>query len=225
MSKSKPKFKVGDKVRILDGSKIENYAYNWSGKGNPLIDLLLELDESVATVTMDAYIGKICTIKSSVTLPDGRIAYTMKEVNKYRFDERGLEPAGETWFDRPTEESPTFKKFTNNRIEIYREGRNVIAVDKRTGEKAIAKCSPEDEFVFETGAQLAFERLMQSQKYFSGKVVCIKAVTDEFTTGKIYEIKDGVIYSDFGVRVTSKLISSVDELNGRLLSQFVEIVE
>ena len=32
--------------------------------------------------------------------------------------------------------------------------------------------------------------------YYNGKVVCIKADTDHWTVGKVYEIKDGVVFSD-----------------------------
>ncbi len=52
----------------------------------------------------------------------------------------------------------------NECIVIYRKGNETIALDKRTGEKGIAKCSPEDEFDFEIGAKLAFERLFATEK-------------------------------------------------------------
>ena len=45
-------------------------------------------------------------------------------------------------------------------IVIFRRGRNVIAKDVATGNKGIAKCSPDDEFVFKTGASIALARLM-----------------------------------------------------------------
>ena len=44
-------------------------------------------------------------------------------------------------------------------IVIYRKGSETVALDKTTGKKAVAKCSPEDTYDFYTGAQLAFERL------------------------------------------------------------------
>ena len=44
-------------------------------------------------------------------------------------------------------------------IVIYRKGNETIALDKTTGKKAVAKCSPDDTYDFMTGAQLAFERL------------------------------------------------------------------
>lgn len=66
------KFKVGDKVRILDGSKIDRYTGSW-------------------VRSMNAYVGNIVTIKSIETDWDGgRVSYHMKEIN-HRWDERGLE--------------------------------------------------------------------------------------------------------------------------------------
>ena len=45
-------------------------------------------------------------------------------------------------------------------IVIFRRGREVIAKDVATGNEGIAKCSPDDEFVFKTGASIALARLM-----------------------------------------------------------------
>ena len=45
-------------------------------------------------------------------------------------------------------------------IVIFRRDREVIAKDVATGNKGIAKCSPDDEFVFKTGASIAMARLM-----------------------------------------------------------------
>ena len=48
----------------------------------------------------------------------------------------------------------------NETIVIYRKENQVIALDKVSGSKAIARCHPDDEFDFYIGAKLAFERLM-----------------------------------------------------------------
>lgn len=45
-------------------------------------------------------------------------------------------------------------------IVIFQRGRNVIAKDVATGNEGIAKCSPNDEFNFHTGASIALARLM-----------------------------------------------------------------
>ena len=249
---NKTKFKVGDKVRILDGSKIKDYTGGWC---------------------MDDQVGMIATIDDVFHYPDGKVAYWMKGF-PCQYDERGLELA------------------TPETIVIYRDDQKVIALDKTTGKKGIAKCNPKDEFNFEIGAKLAFERLfpdphkfkigdkiigtkeanrylythegwegivtkvysdgeidakdlndggiyteLESRcfvlansieakpKYFNGKVVCVEAKTSFFTKGKIYEIKDGVGFDDTGDIMTSKPIASIKELNDRMNSQFMEIVE
>lgn len=50
-------------------------------------------------------------------------------------------------------------------IIIYRDGNKTIAMNKVTGEKAEAKCSPEDEFNFSVGAKLALDRLFGAPYY------------------------------------------------------------
>lgn len=50
-------------------------------------------------------------------------------------------------------------------IIIYRDGNKTIAMNKVTGEKAEAKCRPEDEFNFSVGAKLALDRLFGAPYY------------------------------------------------------------
>lgn len=65
------KFNVGDRVRVLDGSKIKNYTGNWC---------------------MDEHIGKIFTVKRRYTYPlNGKNAYKLDDEDSYTWDERGLE--------------------------------------------------------------------------------------------------------------------------------------
>ena len=52
------------------------------------------------------------------------------------------------------------RKSKNPSIVIFRRDRNVIAKNVTTGDEGIAKCSPDDEFVFKTGASIALARLM-----------------------------------------------------------------
>ena len=83
-------------------------------------------------------------------------------------------------------------------IVIFRQGNQVTALDKATGEKGVARCCPEDTFDFKTGAKLAFERLMQCPnkpdeiKYYSGKIIFTKG-DRYFKTGHIYEVVNGQI--------------------------------
>lgn len=125
------RFKVGDKVEILDGSKIQNYKNGWvSG--------------------MKRYVGetKIITYLNS----DG--SCKIENTSFYDWDPRGLRLVEET-------------------IVIYRKGQDVIALDKSTGNKAIAKCNPEDKFDFQIGTKLAFDRLMEENKIKIGDKVKI----------------------------------------------------
>lgn len=89
-------------------------------------------------------------------------------------------------------------------VIIYRNGQDVIALDKETGEKAVAKCHPNDEFDFAIGAQIAFGRLYHSQDYISedNKAKC----KPEFQVGdrvrfikKDYEVSSINIVNELGV--------------------------
>ena len=93
---------------------------------------------------MDHLMGKVVEIKGSTTCGEYKV-YDPKHHCEWSFAEDDLEPVNET-------------------IVIYRKDREVIAVDKVTGDKAIAKCSPEDTFDFNVGAKLAFDRLMNGNK-------------------------------------------------------------
>ena len=184
------KFKVGDKVRILDGSKIEDYTGNWNDFG------------------MRIYVGKIDTIKRSF-IYEGSSAYEL-EHNRYTWDERGLELVRENKFkvgdivagnDKADKCYDVTKKGVKCNVTCVCDGGSLIKVEvaegvfkgreycvlpkcfdlapseeitiKRYGNKvvakygdktAVAKCSPEDTFDFATGAKLAFERLMSVEE-------------------------------------------------------------
>lgn len=120
-------------------------------------------------------------------------------------------------------------------IVIYRNDSEVIALDKTTGEKAVAKCSPVDEFDFKFGAKLAFERLLggevkeEKPKLYNGKIVCVSNYmnTNNLTVGKIYEIKDGFYLDDDGAKRPHdrKAIKNLEEYFSRTYAKFVELVE
>ena len=93
---------------------------------------------------MDHLMGKVVEIKGSTKWGEYKV-YDPKHHCEWIFVEDDLEPVNET-------------------IVIYRKDREVIAVDKVTGDKAIAKCSPEDTFDFNVGSKLAFDRLMNGNK-------------------------------------------------------------
>lgn len=120
-----------------------------------------------------------------------------------------------------------------NYIIIYKDNKRVVAIDKETGKTGVAKCHPDDEFDFNIGAKLAFERLMEppkeEEKFYNGKVVCVdRGECDWVTTGKIYEFKDGIAMHDDGTRFCSGIkIKCADDLNhiGHYSAKFIEVVE
>lgn len=88
---------------------------------------------------MDHLMGK--TVKIKHVSPLGKcVVYDPKNNYNWFFKADDLEPVNET-------------------IVIYSKDREVIALDKATGNKAIARCNPVDEYDFRVGAKLAFERL------------------------------------------------------------------
>lgn len=69
------KFKVGDRVRILDGSEIEGYAGCW-------------------VTEMEKFVGKVGVIKQVNTYPfTDKESYTLHGFDRFTFDGRGLKRA------------------------------------------------------------------------------------------------------------------------------------
>lgn len=92
---------------------------------------------------MDHLMGKVVKIERTVN--SRYVVRDSKNDYDWFFIEDDLEPVNET-------------------IVIYSKDREVIAVDKITGDKAIARCNPADEYDFHIGAKLAFDRLMNGNK-------------------------------------------------------------
>ena len=89
-----------------------------------------------------------------------------------------------------------------NKIVITTDGTETLARlydGNKVIKTATAKCSPDDNFSFETGAKIAFERLIdyaeKEPKYFNGKVVCVNKYAG-FTVGKIYKFVNGQCFDD-----------------------------
>ncbi len=169
------KFKVGDKVRILDGSKIKNYVGGWY-------------------TNMKKYVDTITTISCVYKSRSGKIGYKCHDISNYIFDGRGLERCG------------------NETIVIYRKDNEVVALDKQTGKKAIAKCSPEDTFDFNVGAKLAFDRLMNSDKNTTVFRNCVKEVKRLAKVGEYVKIVNAV--SSYGNYKNGDILKIVDDAYG-----------
>lgn len=93
---------------------------------------------------------------------------------------------------------PDCLELIHNKIIITTDGKTTTARlydGKNVIKTAKAECSPEDDFCFEVGAKLAFDRLMSKKKpnFYSGKVVFLKPVGC-FREKVIYVFnKDGTI--------------------------------
>ena len=173
---SKPKFKVGDKVRVLpNGKQLKNYHSGW-------------------TFGMKIYIGKEYTITKVVEPVGDRYPFYGYIFNGscLIFDERNLELVKEK------EENPAniIFKFKKNKIIAKREG----------GLKATASCHPDDTYDITIGMKLAFIRLLEKERRekeraitpIEGFYVCVRS-DDNFSSGNIYHFKNGIVRCDFGI--------------------------
>jgi hypothetical protein len=188
------KFKVGDKVRVINNPD-KNRFYYMDDKS----------DFQGFRFEMLSMAGKIVTI-SEIT-PYG---YHIIEHEWIWTDEM---------FSGLATEHPR-REF----IVIRRDGQNVIASHKRGDEIVKAEkatCAPSDTFDFSTGAKLAFDRLMnrpnveeavkawnepapapEPPKFYTGKVFAEKIVENDALEGmrnrigRIFEIKNGIIQGD-----------------------------
>ena len=59
-------------------------------------------------------------------------------------------------------------------------------------------------------------------KWFNGKVVCVKGNLS-FTTGRIYNVVDGVLIDNVGDEF--RYFTDVDDMNSRMKAQFIEVIE
>lgn len=91
-----------------------------------------------------------------------------KDVNGHNggYTHKGVCKASHGWYCK----FKSLELLSNETIVIYRKDNEVIALDKSTGKKAVAKCSPADEFNFNTGAKLALERLTRNVTF---RVLCL----------------------------------------------------
>lgn len=137
---------------------------------------------------MDKWLGKVMTI---MCVDCNRKCYKMIE------DESEQDGYGWYWYENSIEGLAC-----ENKIVITTDGTETLA-RLYDGNKVIktttAKCSPDDNFSFETGAKIAFERLIdyaeKEPKYFNGKVVCVNKYAG-FTVGKIYKFVNGQCFDD-----------------------------
>ena len=135
---------------------------------------------------------------------------------------------------------PSIKEMMNEieRIEnMNHKGKILIMVDENdpnkviaknliTGETAEAQRNPKDDWDFETGAKLAFERLIEKLKHWTGKVVCIDySGCGNLTVGKVYDVVNGRLIDDYNNPNYPYIsgIDSIKDLNARCeRAKFIE---
>lgn len=194
------KYKVGDRVRI----KTELADRTSSG--------------TCLNSKMRKWEGKVMTIESV-----GHSTYRMLE------DVGELRP-GEGWL---WDEDWIEGLADNFKIVITTEGDTVLARlydGKKVIEEAKATCSKDDKFVFATGAQLAFDRLLgNEQKWFTGKMVRTVSVSVLGTllpSGKVYYFKDGYETDKNGLRRRdASRYHSAEDVSEVYLGQLVPLIE
>lgn len=196
------KYKVGDRVRIKTKLKSPSRSGTFLNS------------------QMRKWEGKVMTIESV-----GFSTYRMLE------DVGELHP-GEGWF---WDDDWIEGLADNFKIVITTEGDTVLArlyEGKKVLEETKATCSKDDKFVFATGAQLAFDRLLgnapKKEEWFTGKMVRIRDLTlaDYSNKGKVYYFKDGYETDRNGrPRHDSRRYHSAEEVTIAYLGHLVPLVE
>ena len=195
------KYKVGDRVRI----KTELADRTSSG--------------TCLHPKMRKWAGRVMTIESV-----GYSTYHMLE------DVGELRPgAGWFWGDDWIEGLAD-----NFKIVITTDGNTVFArlyEGKKVIEEAKATCSKDDKFVFATGAQLAFDRLLgnepKKEEWFTGKMVRTVSVFGTlYPGGKVYYYKDGYETDKTGTqRLDPRRFHSAKDVSNAYLGQLIPLIE
>lgn len=132
---------------------------------------------------MEKWCGKVMTIR---TVSVGY--YEMEE----DYDEHG--GGGWLWYEDMIDGLVDERK-----IVITTDGKITKAIlynGKKLEKTVTAKCSPEDEFDFKTGAEIAFNRLFEEKENgFTGEAVCMREDLG-FTKGRIYDFENGYCLDD-----------------------------
>lgn len=163
------KYKVGEKVRVLDGSEAQHYAPGW-------------VDE------MNLYVGKTLEVKSQEAFFKSPI-YKLVDGGGWSYDERYLAPAASV-------ARTTSGRIV---VYIDKKDRSkVIAKDVSTGKTGVAKCSPEDIFDFYTGAKLAMDRLLGVEEKMEVEQKGAEQEIGIGDTVKFISSQAGVFYPGYG---------------------------
>lgn len=170
--------KPGDKVRIAN-----KRGSSWNVYG-----------------AMDHWMGKVMTVDSIVC---GGQCFEMVESKgendgeNWRFNE-------EDFFEVLTAFDHAEPEDADVTVELHFCGRETTAMLVKGADivkTAVARCHPADEYDRGEGAKIAVNRLFaEPPQYYNGKVVCIASGYSWWKVGKVYNVVDGVITADDGVK-------------------------
>lgn len=97
--------------------------------------------------------------------PVGTVGTVMHDEDDWIQWPKGSTSLDDCWSARPDALAPACSM--KGHVSIFTDSkdyRKIIAKNELTGKVGIARCNPEDEFNFATGAQLALERLFKTEK-------------------------------------------------------------
>ena len=169
--------KPGDKVRIAN----KRGAW-WNQEGQ-----------------MDKYMGKVMTFDRI----DGALVY-LKEA-------KGDKPFGSgEWSFREEDFVEVLTAFDHAEpeesdvtVKLHFCGRETTAMLVKGADivkTGVARFHPADEYDRGEGAKIAVNRLFVPEQYYNGKVVCIASGYSWWKVGKVYNVVDGVIANDNGIK-------------------------
>lgn len=198
-------FKVGDTVRIMDGSKAKHYAGGWVND-------------------MDKYVGREAVISRFAGMDRG----VKLEGIYWTFDVRYLEPV------YPKIVITTDGRMTCARYYIGKRVDAEAVAKCHPSDKFdfdVGAHVALHRLLDQIGSSQLDDELSQYiQPPFNGKIVCIEAPLHHgrWEQGRIYEVNGGVLHDRAGNIVGSHTVSSIQEINelaAPLSCKFIKIVD
>lgn len=244
-----PKYKIGDKVIVIDGSDIDDYTSGF-------------------VKDMEEWVGRVVTIEGfDDVYGNGKIGYSVEECG-WIFDERGLKDVvydDEIVIRRigtnVVASYPTYNIKSKKKMSSHDDFNDVVksAISElfrkkpkfRIGDIVIGNESADYHYsitvkgwlgkVVHVNAEdneIDVESLedkgtiyhsldcahFDKAEPYSGKVVCVRP-SDGFTVGKVYTVCDGCVKDDSAKSRGGDEIITLEKLNAHLGGEFIELVE